>query len=154
FTLAEWNKLEKRIQNSPLKRPAELQGRRADELAKTLTISVADGERIVRLLDRSARLALELESVFSRGMWVVTRMDGQYPAKLQQTLKQQAPTVLFGAGNFELLTRGGVAVIGSRNIDEAGTLFAREIGRKVAAAGLPVISGGARGTDRLAMEGA
>ena len=31
--------------------------------------------------------------------------------------------------------------------------FAREIGRKTAAARLPVISGGARGTDRIAMDG-
>jgi len=61
---------------------------------------------------------------------------------------------LFGAGEIELLARGGVAVIGSRNIDDAGTLFAREAGRKIAQSGAPVISGGARGTDRLAMEGA
>jgi predicted Rossmann fold nucleotide-binding protein DprA/Smf involved in DNA uptake len=69
-------------------------------------------------------------------------------------LKHQAPTVLFGAGEIELLRRGGVAVVGSRNIDEPGTMFARAAGRKIAEAGLPVISGGARGTDRLAMEGA
>jgi DNA processing protein len=52
------------------------------------------------------------------------------------------------------LSKGGVAVIGSRNIDEAGAAFAREVGRRAAAARLPVVSGGARGTDRLAMEGA
>ena len=58
--------------------------------------------------------------------------------------------VIFGAGDVALLQTGGVAVVGSRNIDEAGTAFAQEVGRKVAAAS-PVISGGARGTDRIAM---
>jgi DNA processing protein len=152
FTLAEWNKVEKQIHQSAWKRPAELQGKTAEQIAKTLSISIGDATRIARLLDRSGRLALELEGIFSRGMWAVTRLDEQYPAKLRETLKHQAPTVLFGAGDIQLLTRAGVAVIGSRNIDEAGTLFAREAGRKIAEAGLPVISGGARGTDRLAME--
>ena len=32
----------------------------------------------------------------------------------------KAPAVLYGAGNLRLLQRTGVAVIGSRNIDEAG----------------------------------
>jgi predicted Rossmann fold nucleotide-binding protein DprA/Smf involved in DNA uptake len=154
FTLAEWNKVEKQIQQSSWKRPAELQGKTAEEIAKTLSISMADATRIARLLDRSGRLALELEGIFSRGMWGVTRVDQSYPAKLRETLKHQAPTVLFGAGEIDLLKRGGVGVVGSRNIDEAGTLFAKEAGRKIAEAGLPVISGGARGTDRLAMEGA
>src|ERR1043165_9035767 len=153
FTLAEWNKIEKQIEQSPWKRPGELQGRSADQIAKTLALSKGDADRVTRLLERAGRMALELENIFSRGMWVVTRMDEQYPAKLRDTLKHQAPTVLFGAGEIELLTHGGVAVIGSRNIDEAGTLFAREAGRKIAECGFPVISGGARGTDRLAMEG-
>jgi predicted Rossmann fold nucleotide-binding protein DprA/Smf involved in DNA uptake len=95
----------------------------------------------MRLLERSGRMALELENIFSRGMWVVTRMDELYPAKLRETLKLQAPTVLFGAGDVALLTRGGVAVIGSRVIDEGGTLFVMEAGRKIAASGVPVISG-------------
>jgi predicted Rossmann fold nucleotide-binding protein DprA/Smf involved in DNA uptake len=154
FTLAEWNKLEKQIEESPWKHPAELQGQTADQIAKTLSISMGDANRITRLLERSGPMALELENIFSRGMWVVTRMDELYPVKLRDTLKHQSPTVLFGAGDVALLTRGGVAVIGSRNIDEAGTSFAREAGRKIAESGFPVISGGARGTDRLAMEGA
>ncbi len=151
FTLSEWNKLARQIHNSPLKQPAALAGRTADQLAKDLAILPGDAERIAQLLDRTGRLALELEGLFSRGLWAVTRVDEHYPKKLRDTLKHQAPTVLFGAGDPRLLCRGGVAVIGSRNIDGAGTAFAQEVGRKAAAARLPVISGGARGTDRLAM---
>jgi predicted Rossmann fold nucleotide-binding protein DprA/Smf involved in DNA uptake len=154
FTLSEWNQLARQIRDSTLKTPSGLQGQSAEQLAKALAISLDEGKRIARLLDRSGRLALELESVFARGMWVVTRVDEQYPAKLRDTLKHQAPTVLFGAGEIHLLRRQGVAVIGSRNIDEAGATFAKEIGRKTVAAGLAVVSGGARGTDRIAMDGA
>ena len=151
FTLSEWNKLARQIHDSPLKQPAALPGRSADELAKDLGLPPDDAERVARLCDRSGRLALELEGLFSRGMWAVTRTDEQYPKKLRDTLKHQAPTVLFGAGDAQLLSRGSVAVIGSRNIDDVGTAFAQEVGRKAAGARLPVVSGGARGTDRLAM---
>jgi DNA processing protein len=154
FKLSEWNELARQIEESPLKRPAELQGRSADELQKALGVPVNDAERIVGLFGRSGALALELEVLFSRGIWAVARMDEQYPAKLRKTLKHQAPTVLFGAGEIGLLRCEAVAVIGSRNIDEAGAAFAKEVGRKAVASGLAVVSGGARGTDRIAMDGA
>ncbi len=152
--LAEWNELSRQIQSSALKQPGALQGHTADELARELAVPSDDAERIVRLLDRSGRLALELENLFSRGIWAMTRVDKHYPSRLRDTLKHQAPSVLFGSGEIHLLRRAGVAVVGSRNIDEAGAAFAREVGGKAAAAGLAVVSGGARGTDRLAMDGA
>jgi DNA processing protein len=154
YTLSEWNHLARKIHDSSVKTPSALRDRAVDELSRELVISPDESERIARLLGRSTVLAFELERLFSRGAWVVTRVDTHYPAKLRDTLKHQAPTVLFGAGNIQMLRRAGVAVIGSRNIDEAGATFAKEIGRKAAAAGSPVVSGGARGTDRLAMEAA
>jgi DNA processing protein len=154
FKLAEWNQLARRIAGSPLRRPAALSGHAADDLARELAIIPDEATRITRLLDRSGGLALELENLFSRGMWVVTRADPHYPAKLRDALKHQAPTVLFGAGEIHLLHKPGVAVVGSRNIDESGAAFAKEVGRKAVRAGLPVVSGGARGTDRISMDGA
>jgi predicted Rossmann fold nucleotide-binding protein DprA/Smf involved in DNA uptake len=152
--LAEWNQFAKKLAASPLQRPAALQGRSAEELARELAVAPDEAARVARLLDRAGRLALELENLFSRGMWAVTRVDERYPPKLRDTLKHQAPTVLFGAGDSHLLQHPGVAVIGSRNIDEAGAAFAKEVGRKAVAGGLAVVSGGARGTDRIAMDGA
>jgi DNA processing protein len=154
FKLAEWNQLAKAIAASSFKTPAALQGRGADELACELSLSADEAERIARLLDRAGRLALELENLFSRGLWAVTRADEAYPPKLRATLKHQAPTVLFGAGDIQLLRRAGIAVIGSRNIDESGAAFAKELGRKAVAMKLAIVSGGARGTDRIAMDGA
>src|ERR1019366_4047218 len=110
FTLSEWNKLARQVHDSPLKQPAALQGRTAADLAHELATPPDDAERIVRLLDRSGRLALELEGLFSRGLWAVTRTDEQYPSKLRDTLKDQAPTVLFGAGDVQRLRHGGIAV--------------------------------------------
>ena len=152
--LSEWNELARQIESSSWKRPSALHGRTAAELSGELSIPGPEAERLERLLERSSGLTLELQNAFERGLWAVTRVDEAYPAHLLRTLKTQAPVVLFGAGNQDLLRRPGVAVVGSRNIDEAGARFARQVGAKAVAAGLPVVSGGARGTDRIAMDGA
>ena len=151
YTLSEWNQLVRAIQESPLERPAALLGRSPAELADALKVLPTEGERIVRLLDRGGRVISELENLYARGIWAVTRADAAYPAKLRQTLKHQSPSVLFGAGELRRLNRAGVAVVGSRQIDEAGQAFARRVGEKCAEAGVPVVSGGARGSDSLAM---
>jgi predicted Rossmann fold nucleotide-binding protein DprA/Smf involved in DNA uptake len=61
---------------------------------------------------------------------------------------------LFGAGDLQLFKRRGVAVVGSRNIDETGTDFAKLVGHRAVASKMAVVSGGARGTDRIAMDAA
>jgi len=152
--LSEWSELERKIRESALKTPATLQGRSTAELGKALALPTNEAERIARLLEFSTQLSVELQRLFERGLWAVTRVDELYPPHLRDTLEDKAPTVLFGAGNIRLLQRAGVAVVGSRNIDEAGAAFAREIGAKAVAAKLPVVSGGARGTDRIAMQAA
>jgi predicted Rossmann fold nucleotide-binding protein DprA/Smf involved in DNA uptake len=154
FTLSQWNDLEEQIGKSSLKRPAELQGRSVAELQEALTVSSQDAKRIVHLLDRSGRMALELEALFTKGIWALSRADEKYPTKLRNLLKHQAPSVLFGAGDLQLFKYRSVAVVGSRNIDETGAAFAKTVGRKAVAADMAVVSGGARGTDRIAMDGA
>lgn len=152
FKLSEWNQLARKIQASSLKTPAGLLGKDADELAVALSLAPAEAERINRLFERGGAVAMMLDNLLSRGIWAVTRYDPSYPARLKESLKAQAPSVLFGAGDIRLLERGGVAIVGSRSLDEAGAAFTRELGRKTAAAGWAVVSGGARGTDRVAMD--
>ena len=154
FKPSEWNVLANRIENSALRSPAGLNGLAAADLEKALSVPAEDAERIAGLLERSGKLAIEVEALFSRGMWVLTRADSLYPPKLASTLKQHAPPVIFGAGSPQLLRRPGVAVVGSRNIDETGAAFAREVGKRAVQSRMAIVSGGARGTDRLAMDGA
>src|SRR5712692_5565177 len=107
-----------------------------------------------KLLARGGSLALELEHLAASGIWCVTRADDSYPARIRNTLKHQAPPVLFGAGDSTILDRPAIGIVGSRNIDEAGANFARRLGEICARSLVAVVSGGARGTDRIAMQGA
>ena len=151
--LSEWNDVAGRLAAISLS-PAGLHGQSAPALAASLQIDSSLAERIAALLSRGSRLALELERIFSSGLWAVTRVDEAYPAKLSRTLKQHAPSVLFGAGRISLLAKSAVAIVGSRNIDPVAAEFAMAAGRKAARASLAVVSGGAKGSDRIGMQAA
>src|SRR4051794_29566326 len=75
LTLSQWNDFEETLRKSRFKTAAALPGRAAEELQRELGLASHEAERVVRLLERSGRLALELENLFSKGMWAVTRAD-------------------------------------------------------------------------------
>jgi predicted Rossmann fold nucleotide-binding protein DprA/Smf involved in DNA uptake len=106
------------------------------------------------LLARGGQLAIELERLGALGIWTLTRADPHYPFRLKDRLKGLAPPVMFGAGPLEPLNSRGIAIVGSRDVDAAGSAFASELGRLCARSGVTVFSGGARGVDRLAADGA
>lgn len=111
-------------------------------------------DRIVQLLSRGHSLAIAMEKWQRAGLWVVTRSDPEYPWRLKQRLKTDSPPVLFGCGNRALLNAGGLAVIGSRNANDADLMFTNEVGTKAALERIAIVSGGARGVDETAMLGA
>jgi predicted Rossmann fold nucleotide-binding protein DprA/Smf involved in DNA uptake len=111
-------------------------------------------ERIRYLLGRAGALGLALEKWQRAGLWVLTRSDADYPARLKKHLKTDSPPVLFGCGNRNLLNRGGIGVIGSRDASSDDLAFTTRLGQTAARQGLSIISGGARGVDETAMLGA
>lgn len=151
LTQREWNILARKIAASDLQFPGALLGLSPQAIAKALSISSEEVGRYTSLLSRGGTLALELERLKSLGIWTLTRADAEYPVRYRQRLKDAAPTVLFGAGTLDLLGQPGLAVVGSRNLDETRQSFAEFIGAACARAGLIVYSGGARGTDAIAM---
>ncbi|WP_337841530.1 DNA-processing protein DprA [Rheinheimera sp.] len=111
-------------------------------------------ERILELLNRGHSLALAMEKWQRAGLWVVTRSDPEYPKRLKHRLKTDCPPVLFGCGNKALLNAGGLAVVGSRNASDFDLAFTNQLGSKAASEGIAIVSGGARGVDEAAMQGA
>jgi DNA processing protein len=154
LTLREWNALARKISDSEIKNPRGLIGLSAEELAKLLGLAAAEAERFVQLLARGGSMALELEHLAASGIWCVTSIDDAYPARLRNTLKHQAPAVLFGSGALEILEKPAIAIVGSRNLDESGEDFTRRLGALCAQQSVVVVSGGARGTDRVSMQAA
>jgi DNA processing protein len=154
LTLREWNALARKIHDSEIKYPRALLGLSSEDLAKHLGLVATEADRIAHLLTRGGSIALELEHLTAGGIWCLTRADDTYPSRLRNALKHQAPPVLFGAGDLEILKKPAIAIVGSRNLDERGERFARRLGSLCAQQSVAVVSGGARGTDRFAMHGA
>jgi predicted Rossmann fold nucleotide-binding protein DprA/Smf involved in DNA uptake len=154
LTLREWNRLARKIQFSVLRQPEELLGQTVEELQKQLDLPEAEAERLVRLLQRSGALAIELERLASRGIRVMTRADIDYPQRYHQRLKESAPAILFYAGEAALLGQPGIAVVGSRHLDQVGQECATFVGNACSLSGLVLYSGGAKGVDTLSMNAA
>ena len=149
----EWNDLARAIRASSFERPGALLGASQADVSRELALPPVLSQRIRLLLERGAQLAIERERLASRGIWALTRADERYPSKLKERLKALAPPVLFGAGPVEAINRDSLAVVGSRDVDDAGSAFARALGQLCAEAHLSVVSGAARGVDRIAMDG-
>lgn len=132
--------------------PSALHGMTASEIAAE--VPGQDAERIARLFDRVAGLAIALESLDHAGIWTVSGVGAGYPKRLLARLRDAAPVALHGVGDISLLDPEGVGVVGSRNVSDAGSNVARQIAHAAVKAGLPVISGAARGVDRDAMNAA
>lgn len=109
--------------------------------------------RIEQLLERGHALALALEKWSRAGLWVLTRSDADYPKALKHHLRNSAPPILFGCGNPRLLNQRGIGVVGARKADDADLAYAMSLGKRIAMAGMTVVSGGARGVDEAAMQG-
>jgi predicted Rossmann fold nucleotide-binding protein DprA/Smf involved in DNA uptake len=111
-------------------------------------------ERIRSLLSRGVAMAFAIEKWSNKGLWVLCRGDQEYPERLMIKLKGNAPPILHGVGDQALLSKGGLAVVGSRNVDAQGESFARDLGKRAAECRMQLVSGAARGVDELAMHGA
>jgi DNA processing protein len=89
--------------------------------------------------------AVAVQRVRQLGLVVLTRDDPGYPEPLRQTA--WPPFLLYVLGDAALLRRPAVAVVGTREPTRDGRRAAREIAGDLAAAGLVVVSGLARGID-------
>jgi DNA processing protein len=110
--------------------------------------AVVEGARLRALLERGLLLSQAVERWQARAIWVVSRADATYPRVLKTKLKVRAPAVLYGCGDIELLSTGGLAVVGSRDVSDELVKYAQGVGALAARASCTVFSGGARGRPR------
>ena len=147
----EWHLLVDNLIKSGIESPSMLLEMTEEDFIKVPNLSQSLLERILALLKRGGQFALEIEHLSQLGIWVMTEYDDSYPNRFSQKLKEHAPPVLFGAGDKSLLLSGGLAIVGSRNVDERGAIFTERIAKLCTESGINVISGAARGVDGIAM---
>lgn len=92
-----------------------------------------------------------LEELAKDGCWAIAYPDAEYPETLRQLC--DPPPILYGRGQLPSLERA-VALVGTRNATAYGLSVARTLARDLAARGILVVSGMARGIDSAAHQGA
>lgn len=116
--------------------------------ARTILRTYPGAERILQSLSHVAEADALLEYWQSLGIWVLGERDEAFPSKLRQRLPGGCLPLLFGAGSIQLLDRGGLCVVGSRDCVEESLEFAKLAGARSAAEDIVVISSDMRGIDR------
>jgi len=106
------------------------------------------------LFDGKARQAAEQEwaQVAAQGAALVTFSCPEYPERLKEIY--DPPPVLWVRGAAGLLSRPGIAVVGTRHPSPYGSGMAEMLSRDLAVRRLLIISGMARGIDSCAHRGA
>jgi DNA processing protein len=102
--------------------------------------------------ENSLDLAGELKRIADFGCHIVIQSDADYPAALREIY--DPPIVLYVKGSLTSADKNSVAMVGSRQTTHYGIETARKFGYQLAYTGVTVISGGARGIDTAAHQGA
>jgi DNA processing protein len=119
--------------------------------AAELGVPPAQLARARAVLPQAATLARrEIERAGRLGAHLLTLLDPDYPERLRQL--SLAPPVLYIRG--QLPVGPAVAIVGSRRADAYGREVADLFARALAASGVAVVSGFARGVDAAAHRGA
>lgn len=96
--------------------------------------------------------AAEHDHVREAGATIIAPEDAQFPRQLREIY--DPPLVLYLLGNTEVINKPGIAVVGTRHPTPYGVGMAERLACDLAARGLVIFSGMARGVDSAAHRGA
>ncbi len=134
--------------------PSRLLGLDAQAITKHVDVDQPLAARIEQLLAAVTPFVLAMEDLETSGLRIVPSTDHDYPSRLTEVLGRAAPPILYLAGDATLLEGPLLGIVGSRDVDAAAAEAAREAAVTAVHHGHGVVSGGAKGTDRLAMNAA
>ena len=149
LTVAQFRNLARRV--SQMEKPKQSRELTEDDLV-ALGYDRNTALRIVTLLSEEEGLARYIQRGKRRGCYPISRASEEYPVIVRKRLGLDAPGCLWAKGDVSLLNRQAVALVGSRELNNANRIFAERVGREVAKQGFTLVSGNARGADRTAQQ--
>jgi len=102
--------------------------------------------------EKNIDLSNELKRISDFGCRILSQADAEYPELLRQIY--DPPLVLYVKGELLPKDKNAVAMVGSRMTTHYGIEAARRLAYQLAYVGVTVVSGGARGIDTAAHQGA
>ena len=114
--------------------------------------SLTDKGRSKLLAPEPAAIERDLGLLETNGVSLLSITDADYPSRLKQIY--DPPVLLYVKGELVEADSLSIAIVGSRRANNYGRSLAERIAGDLAARGLTIISGGARGVDTSAHKGA
>jgi DNA processing protein len=111
-----------------------------------------DTAEAIAAWEKNIDLGAELKRIQEFGCRIVVQTDEEYPELLRQIY--DPPMVLYVKGQITPKDKNAVAMVGSRQTTHYGLEAARKLAYQLAYVGVTVVSGGARGIDTTAHQGA
>lgn len=114
-----------------------------------------EGKVLDNLCDKSLKESQKILEKSEKIGWILTPDNDLYPELLRQLYSP--PLVIYGQGilpDFDATATPPIGIVGTRECTDYGRIVAGAIAAGLSAAGCIVVSGGARGIDRAAHEGA
>jgi DNA processing protein len=121
------------------------------ELLRVRNIGEDTAEKIATW-ENTVDLSGELKRIGDFGCHVLIQSDENYPPLLREIY--DPPLVLYVKGELTARDKNAVAMVGSRMTTHYGLETARKLAYQLAYTGVTVVSGGARGIDTAAHQGA
>jgi DNA processing protein len=140
-----------------IKKLIELYGTAERVFHASLTELEATGMRAVSAQSLATGKSLELAQqecikAVEAGARIISLSDPEYPSRLKEIY--DPPVILFVKGSVEVLAQPGIAMVGTRHPTPYGSGMAERLSTDLAARGLVIISGLARGIDTASHRGA
>lgn len=148
FGPAGWHDFTANIESSPLASVGSLLQRNPSDWPDEIWTNNASKSWVEQRLARSSNLAIELEELNNRGIWVTTVFEPTYPERLKETLGRKTPPFLYVAGDAANLSTPAVGFVGSRDADDQDKAWTASLVEAVIEDGYGVVSGGAKGIDQ------
>ncbi len=108
--------------------------------------------RITALLEDTRQLEYYLSQGRRSHCVPVTRAGERYPLSVRKRLGEDSPGCLWAKGDLDLLDTPCISLVGSRDLRPENHRFAEEAGYQAAKQGYTLVSGNARGADKIAQE--
>jgi DNA processing protein len=126
-------------------------------LHASLTELEASGMRVVSAQALATGKSMEMaQDEMARAVQakaaIISLSSAEYPPRLREIY--DPPVILFVKGSVELLSKPGIAMVGTRHPTPYGTGMAERLATDLSARGLVIISGMARGIDTASHRGA
>ncbi len=149
LTVAQFRTLARRVRQS---QPADTN--RQLELSDLRALGYGDdfARQILHLLSEESLLDWYLARARREACTVVTKASSGFPQILDQKLGLDCPGCLWLKGDPQLLNNPMISLVGSREIRDENREFAQAVGIHAAEQGYTLVSGNARGADRIAQE--